>query len=587
MDIEKLATSTITDFIAGTDYLSPWINDGDKEPTWDGSIYAYSNKSKKKRYLEGRAPVQVKGKLVSKLSKRTIKYPVSRVDLENFRNDGGALFFVVAITADREKKIYYAALLPFLINTLLDVHKNTQKPSLTFKEFPMEINEIENIVLNFVRDMKKQSIVKNGKKWTIDEVADMIGPENLCLDFSFTCIGYDRNDPFSYLKNNEVYMYAGTKDKSLLIPVEHMNHVELQVRERNINISANEALFYTTVREERHRDDSIAFCMGKSFRFVMRPGGEASFSYTLSGDLDERIQDISFLLAVYAGKGFCFNGVKIDLNICADNFPNDTRKDFEAKLKYLKLVKEALARLNVSKPLEIENLSDKEEEYIKLLINTQLYRKRATFKEKEVQPIITLNIGNLHLIMLLTKHNDGSYYVDDFFQKEIECTIDKSEKAATSQFAILSKMDYLQADNLVIEKVAESFKKHNNPSNYDRCNLSILEMLRAYDEDEKRKDLLTLSEILCEWLVQEDPQNDIYRLNLLQCHLRRGVLCDDEILELNLMSQKQDNNEALNAGIQILLGNSRLAQIYIDKISDEKVREEFLEYPIYHLMKRG
>ena len=36
MDIEKLATSAITNCIAGTDYLSPWISEGDREPSWDG-----------------------------------------------------------------------------------------------------------------------------------------------------------------------------------------------------------------------------------------------------------------------------------------------------------------------------------------------------------------------------------------------------------------------------------------------------------------------------------------------------------------------------------------------------------------------
>ena len=31
MDIEKLATSAVTGYISKTDYLSPFINEGDKE----------------------------------------------------------------------------------------------------------------------------------------------------------------------------------------------------------------------------------------------------------------------------------------------------------------------------------------------------------------------------------------------------------------------------------------------------------------------------------------------------------------------------------------------------------------------------
>ena len=35
MEIEKLATSAVKESISLTDVLSPFINDGDKEPSWD------------------------------------------------------------------------------------------------------------------------------------------------------------------------------------------------------------------------------------------------------------------------------------------------------------------------------------------------------------------------------------------------------------------------------------------------------------------------------------------------------------------------------------------------------------------------
>ena len=184
MDIEKLATSTITDCIAGTDFLSPWISEGDREPSWDGFIYAYSQKSQAKQYLTGRAAVQVKGKRVKSLKRKSITYPVSMIDLENYRNDGGSLFFVVAITDKLEKKVYYSALLPYKINQLMKIYDGKKKPSLTFAEFPTKKNEIENIVINFVKDCRKQAVVKNGKNWTIDEVEKLVGFDNLCLNFS-------------------------------------------------------------------------------------------------------------------------------------------------------------------------------------------------------------------------------------------------------------------------------------------------------------------------------------------------------------------------------------------------------------------
>lgn len=43
MDTEALAVSAVKSAIAKTDYLVDYIKDKDKEPMWDGAIYAYSS----------------------------------------------------------------------------------------------------------------------------------------------------------------------------------------------------------------------------------------------------------------------------------------------------------------------------------------------------------------------------------------------------------------------------------------------------------------------------------------------------------------------------------------------------------------
>ena len=95
---------------------------------------------------------------------------------------------MVGITAEQEKKIYYSALLPFKINQYLKIYKGKKAPSLTFLELPEKKNDIENMVINFVNDSRKQAIAKSGKNWTIQEVEKFVGLENMCLNFSVTCI---------------------------------------------------------------------------------------------------------------------------------------------------------------------------------------------------------------------------------------------------------------------------------------------------------------------------------------------------------------------------------------------------------------
>lgn len=226
VDIETAATAAIKSRIADTDRLSQFINERDKEPIWDGAIYAYRSTSRKNEDLVGKAPVQVKGKTAKRNMKQKPKYNVSIVDLEKYRNDGGVIYFVVLIDADRNKKIYYSALLPFLINQYMKWANGKKSISINLRELPDKPSDLENIVINFIEESQKQSISKTGKNWTIEEVEKLLGRDNMRMNFHFTCIGYDRNDPFSYLKNNELYLHIQNSDGTLSFPVEHLESVE-------------------------------------------------------------------------------------------------------------------------------------------------------------------------------------------------------------------------------------------------------------------------------------------------------------------------------------------------------------------------
>ena len=110
--IEEIAVHTVGLYFSKSQAISPYISNNDKEPCWDGNLYVYSNPDKTNASLYGRIPVQVKGKIIkSNQIKEEIKYPVSTVNLKNYKRDGGILYFVVGIFEHCEK-IYYAELTP-------------------------------------------------------------------------------------------------------------------------------------------------------------------------------------------------------------------------------------------------------------------------------------------------------------------------------------------------------------------------------------------------------------------------------------------------------------------------------------------
>lgn len=89
--IELAAVNCITDAFFKSKRLTPYIPINDKEPVWDGHIYIKHGNNG-----FSRIPTQVKGKSVKKLPKKTT-FSVKIVNLENYKRDGGVIYFVVYI----------------------------------------------------------------------------------------------------------------------------------------------------------------------------------------------------------------------------------------------------------------------------------------------------------------------------------------------------------------------------------------------------------------------------------------------------------------------------------------------------------
>lgn len=582
MDTEILATTAVKERVAQTKYLSPFINEGDKEPSWDGNIYAYNKPNKTKDSLFGRAPVQIKGLMKKTLSKKTINYRLSMTDLKNFRNDGGTILFVVYINSDFNKCIYYVALTPFYLNQVIRTQSNEKKPKLSLRVLPEGKEELTNIVFNFIRDGKKQSLLRNGKNFTEEEAINIIGIENIGFNFTYTGLGYDKNDPFSYLKNNDIYLYAENKDKSISIPIQHIHNVIEMVEEGEALIEVKGKSYVEKTKYLRNINGKIEFTIGRSFTFILSEGNER-FKYHLEGNLNERIQDIQTMLDIYEESGITVNGVKFNI------FPTEAeRKLFDVRehklqLKYYKTIKQTFDKLNVKKPLEISDLDDRQDKNLVMLINAILYNRTSTFKEHvDIAPVVTLNFANIRILLYFRKNNDNSYTIEDFFACKISCSLEEQDKYPTTKYCILKCDDYLNDDNMMLDKVEQEFMEFDNEGHLQRMVLCILEVIKAYDKDNERIDLLEMAIRLCCWLRENQPDDKIHILNYLQCCIRKRDLTDDELMQLNSITNETDVVDSILAGTHILLGNKRIAKIYIDKLPENE-KTEFMNYPIYHL----
>lgn len=580
VDIETAATAELKNRISNTERLSQFINERDKEPIWDGAIYAYHSTSRKNEDMIGRAPVQVKGKTSKRNLQKHPKYNISIVDLEKYRNDGGVLYFVVFLDADKNKKVYYAALQPFLINQYIKLANGKKSISIGLRELPERETELENIVINFIKESEKQVTSKQGKNWTIEEVEELLGRDNVRMNFHFTCIGYDKDDPFSYLKDNEVYLHLQNQDGTLTFPIQHLENVEAMITERNIDIISNGKKYYDKVTVERHRDDTFILCMGKSIKYLFGEKKQ-SLKYTLAGNLDERIHDIKFVLDVFETKCISINGVELTINPTKKEVKNFDIEGIKSQLNYYELIKQMLDDLHVTTPLDVENLTEKQEEHIKMLINAIVYKKRVGFVEKDqIPPVVPIELSNMRLLLFFRKMDDERYEIYDFFSYEIDCKLDADGDYPTTKYCILNERDYGYSANIDYGKVKADFMKYDNEGHRNRMVLSILEMIKAYDSIHN-EEILSVALELCEWLEEKEKDSAIHIINKIQCKIRKRNITDEDIEELKTL-EKTESDIQNQAAISILLGNKRMVEHYIKKMED-KNRDIFKNYPIYHL----
>ena len=156
--IETLSVNAVKNSIVTSEFLDQFITDNDKEPSWDGDVYIYSDKSKKKNALIGRMPVQIKGMVCNDFSKDEILFQISKDDLRNYLNDGCCIFFVVYLRdTDAQSKIYYAELTPNKLCRLIEGENKSK--SVRLKTFPFDGNEKFKIFSNCFQDYKKQKFL--------------------------------------------------------------------------------------------------------------------------------------------------------------------------------------------------------------------------------------------------------------------------------------------------------------------------------------------------------------------------------------------------------------------------------------------
>lgn len=586
--IGRLAVQTVKMSLEKTELLGQGIPEGDTEVSWDGHVYVYLDKARTKGALRGRVPVQVKGTELSDHTRNEITFSMETDDLRNYLHSGGIILFVVYIGEDGiTNKIYYSELTPVRLKMLLIEAKEQKNKNVPLKSFPNKDEEKISIFLNFLQNAKKQSSFSESELLTFDALRKDNSVEGITIPFSY----FGEKDPYMAILTSDVYMYADIKGCSIPQPIGVVPE-KMQIKEeKKIEISIEEKMFYQHC--ERIKDiGSVTYKFGDSFKMILnRNENTSTFKFKGSDKLRIWINDLDFMISFIENGYFKMGEVKVPLDFGNVNFEKFNKKEQKETLKYLKKVVEMLDILGCNKEIVMSELEDEDWRNINRLVTAFVDKEEVSGLKKDLSPLVNISVGKIKFLCFFeqVENKEGTYIVSDFFKKELNVfgEIENGEKVQISQFSVLEVNDLLEAENIKVDKIVDSFKHvGNNYENHSKANECLLMSLLAYDESRgEKRELLKLAHELSEWLIKtsEKQSTEMEQINYLQVVKRMRDLNEEEKEELFRIIEFTERND-IKVGAYLLLEQQVVAEYYFNKL-EEKEKRIFQEYPIYQFWK--
>lgn len=585
MNVEQVATATVTRLLSRNPYLVPHINAIDSVPVWDGDVLVYRTKDSKKKNIDllGRVPVQVKGKKVDFSELTTIssvKYRVRRDDMVKYLTDGGAIYIVIFMDDD-EEKVYYNSLLPLDLERLLKKYENQGTFNIDFKPFPTEDTELADLFFDFVQNRKKQLGTLNPSILYIDDIKEFQNDIEK-YKFGFSTVNSKFKNPLQELSKRTFYLYAEPKRLGNPIPFEKVSDAIISLQE-NFKVAVKDIVYYKAAYVQWEKGISKIICSkGVNFQLLEDDNVKNKYSVTininLTGTLEERRNDLKFIQSLSKNDEIVINNQEIQFQ----DFEFSEIDEVKILLSELEKMEERFRYFGYFEDVNLELLTPEEEKNLSFIMENKPLIKEYSVSETG---LLYLKIAGINLLILVEKNEiEGYYILNNFFEKSWNAYLgdsDNKKNISISQFLVLDKIGLL-ADNLQSDKVLEDIKaKHTNNMQLEIVNTFLLEAINAYDEKAGNKEeLKNLIFSLSRWLYEQVEEDYIY-LNLAQVKYRLGILDNEDIEKLEDLEK---NDLGLQTGVLILLEKYEEVRLVLEEMVDEE-RNQFRSYPIYNLFE--
>ncbi len=574
--IEESGVDYVKKYLRQVNTLDPNILYNDKTASWDGNILVYQTVPFVKSQLRAKIPAQVKTR---NLTKYKSKYPVSVVDLKNYKKDGSILYFLVQIV-DGNYKIFYAKLFLIDLERYIHLAKAQQTISISFTEFPKDIISIQALIEDYIDTANKQ-------KQLLPEVFDLdtfiSRYPNRAVSFNVKLpLNPTQSDIISSIIQQQPYLYYEC-DKGISVPVGKFEPNALSIiTEESIEVKVNDNVLFSSIEVETF-DDRLRLKIGSTITIdLSHDNFTLNYSIKDKGILDS-IHTLQFIIALINNTPIYFNGKELFTN------PNITAPVDGAKLKqqldiYLE-IQTLFSKLGIRKDLVVQSLSETEYKNLMMLCHSELYDKEVPLGHSTSR-FGFLHIGDIHILCFCRPTDRKGYYITKsiFDRQSLSFALQDGKIPVGSYLYLVHDgiESFRKIDNINYDDLKDSLNVTNpQPIVIDAYNHLLLNMISYYDEVKYNKTLGA-----CIWLAQylwDNNGQDFDYVNLCQVKYRMGKLSYADKHQL-VKIKSSSGSTAIKLACSILLQAREECEIYYSQLPSQE-QETFNGYPIYHIWK--
>lgn len=543
--------------------IKSYITDNDKEPMWDGNIYVYSvSGSDKKKDFLFRIPVQVKSKLVTKFDNKFVSYPIEKVCLNGYFNDGGIIYFVVEIKVDEdgnyETRIFYKILSPSILKNILeDIEGNQETKNV-------HINKILDKKIDFFEVCKQFDKIR--KIESIDALNNVIPIEKI--------LGKEINiETISGLNDvlNGDYCSYYIDENNIKVPVRLPGKfMEYTIYSKG-NIALDGKTYFNNWNEHKNSTGESFITFGDTIEIKNN-----KLSILKSEDnIYERYKTIDYFINIISKENVIKEKDLININILKD------------EKRLIEEIFEICDKFDINKEsLRLKDIKSSDFRAIEILSEVK-DDKIDTESIKELKCEI-VEFVNYKISLFKVIYDNGTILYHNLYSNKIDLCVMmdyENRKVDISKF-ILTNEILLNTSNFnekIILDTLKPIRKENSEIEADAYNRLMLNLIKAWDLNAKEEyiNLIMHLEKILDGYIEED----IYFINKAQVEYRLNNRLNQKTIENLYRIKFKDNiKKDIKCAIYILLEDYKSFEEIYSELSD-KEQENFEDYPIYSLYK--